>query len=377
MCQIVEKKIVKDSTHIHSNNSVIMSDENDNQTDVHYNNGDNNDNKSEYSVQIVWTNVFIMGSLHTAALLGYYHLVIGTAKGYTSVYFFLVGILSSFGILAGAHRLWSHRSYKAKWQLRLLLAVLQTLALQNDIYDWSRDHRVHHRYSETDADPHNAKRGFFFAHMGWLLCKKHPEVIRKGKLVDMSDIWADPIVRFQKKYYYPLIAIIWLLIPVSIPVYYFGESWYISILLNCYRYIVSLQNTWLVNSLAHMRGYKPYDKHINPRENHTVAYLSLGEGYHNYHHTFPWDYSASEYGWKDNFNPATAFIDFFAWIGWAYDRKVPPKTIIDARINRTGNMADKYHQMTRFYTLIDFVSGLVFITWPLWLSFLLNYIFFQ
>lgn len=71
---------------------------------------------------------------------------------------------------------------------------------KNPIYDWIRDHRVHHKYSESDADPHNANRGFFFAHVGWLMMQKHPEVIRKGKLIDMSDILTDPVIRFQEKY---------------------------------------------------------------------------------------------------------------------------------------------------------------------------------
>ena len=74
------------------------------------------------------------------------------------------------------------------------------LLLQNDIYEWSRDHRVHHKFSETDADPHNARRGFFFAHVGWLLCKKHPQVKERGKTVDMSDLLQDPIVVYQRKY---------------------------------------------------------------------------------------------------------------------------------------------------------------------------------
>lgn len=70
---------------------------------------------------------------------------------------------------------------------------------KNSIYDWVRDHRVHHKYSETDADPHNANRGFFFAHVGWLMQKKHPEVIRRGKTIDMSDITNDPLLRFHTK----------------------------------------------------------------------------------------------------------------------------------------------------------------------------------
>ena len=71
--------------------------------------------------------------------------------------------------------------------------------LQNTIYQWVRDHRVHHKYSETDADPHNSKRGFFFSHVGWLMVKKHPDVITKGRKIDMSDILADPVVVFSEK----------------------------------------------------------------------------------------------------------------------------------------------------------------------------------
>lgn len=119
---------------------------------------------------------------------------------------------------AGAHRLWAHRTYSAKLPLRILLMILQTIALQNDIYDWvlflfvqicclfkknfylqCRDHRVHHKFTDTDADPHNSTRGFFFSHMGWLMLRKHPQVTEKGKTVDLSDVLADPVVRFQRK----------------------------------------------------------------------------------------------------------------------------------------------------------------------------------
>ena len=103
------------------------------------------------------------------------------------------------GITAGAHRLWAHRAYKARFPTRVFLSIVQTMAFQNHIYEWARDHRVHHKYSETDADPHNATRGFFFSHVGWLLCRKHPEVIRKGRAISCEDLLRDPVVRFQKK----------------------------------------------------------------------------------------------------------------------------------------------------------------------------------
>lgn len=71
---------------------------------------------------------------------------------------FLLSYLSGFGITAGAHRLWAHRAYKAKLPLRILLAVFQTSAYGLSVIDWARDHRVHHKYTETDADPYNATR---------------------------------------------------------------------------------------------------------------------------------------------------------------------------------------------------------------------------
>jgi stearoyl-CoA desaturase (delta-9 desaturase) len=62
-----------------------------------------------------------------------------------------------------------------------------------------RDHRVHHKFSETDGDPHNARRGFFFAHVGWLMLTKHPDVLRYGKMIDMRDVMEDPVVTFHQK----------------------------------------------------------------------------------------------------------------------------------------------------------------------------------
>ena len=70
---------------------------------------------------------------------------------------------------------------------------------QNTIMEWVRDHRVHHKFTETDADPHNVKRGFFFAHVGWLMQKKHPEVLRQGRKVDLSDVLSDPVVQWHEK----------------------------------------------------------------------------------------------------------------------------------------------------------------------------------
>ena len=123
------------------------------------------------------------------------------------------------------------------------------------------DHRVHHKYSETDADPHNATRGFFFSHIGWLLCRKHPEVIAKGKQLDISDLEADPILAFQRKYYMILMPLCCFILPTIAPVYFWGETWTNAwFVATLFRYTFILNVTWLVNSAAHKFGSKPYDK---------------------------------------------------------------------------------------------------------------------
>lgn len=76
---------------------------------------------------------------------------------------------------------------------------LKILVFQRHVYAWALDHRVHHKYSETDADPHNAKRGFLFSHVGWLVLTPHPDVVEKRKAVDMSDLEADQILMWHKK----------------------------------------------------------------------------------------------------------------------------------------------------------------------------------
>lgn len=291
--------------------------------------------KQKYKWQIVWRNVIAFVYIHAAAVYGLY-LVFTSAKFASFLTAISIGILSGVGITAGAHRLWAHKAYKAKWPMRLFLMILQTVAFQNHIYEWVRDHRVHHKFTDTDADPHNANRGFFFSHIGWLLVRKHPDVMNKGVKVDMSDLEKDPIILWQKRLYIILMPIFCFLIPTWIPCYFFGEkpinSWYLTLL----RYALTLNGTWLVNSAAHIWGNKPYDKTISPTDNLRIAIGAFGEGWHNYHHVFPWDYKAAELGnYKGNLT--TGFIDLFAWMGQAYDLKTVPIEMINKRSARSGD----------------------------------------
>ncbi|XP_053612725.1 acyl-CoA Delta-9 desaturase [Plodia interpunctella] len=287
--------------------------------------------------QIVWRNVFAFIYMHVAAIYGFYLMFTGQVRIWTVLFAVAFAVMAAMGVTAGAHRLWAHRAYKARWPLRLFLAVLQTMAFQNHIYEWVRDHRVHHKFTETDADPHNARRGFFFSHIGWLMLRKHKEVFEKGATVDMSDLEKDPIVMFQKKTYLFVMPLICFVVPAGIPVYFWGEdpwtSWYAAAIA---RYTLTLHFTWLVNSAAHIWGNRPYDKYIGATDNKAVAICAFGEGWHNYHHVFPWDYKAAELG-NYSTNMSTALIDFAAKYGLAYDLKTVSAEMIQKRAARTGD----------------------------------------
>lgn len=139
--------------------------------------------------------------------------------------------------------------------------VFASLCLQRDAYTWALDHRVHHKYSETDADPHDARRGFFFAHIGWVFLTPHPAVVAKRQRIDMSDLEADGIVMWQKRCFLPLFGLVTIALPVLVPWLCWNESLWLSFWVNFnFRFCVTLNIAFLVNSVAHMYGDKPFDK---------------------------------------------------------------------------------------------------------------------
>uniref|UniRef100_A0A0A1WWV4 Acyl-CoA desaturase 1 n=1 Tax=Zeugodacus cucurbitae TaxID=28588 RepID=A0A0A1WWV4_ZEUCU len=289
-----------------------------------------------YKMEIVWFNVMLFVVLHSMALYGLW--LIWAENAYLEfVIAYFYAVLGGLGITAGVHRLWSHRAYKAKLPLRIFLMLCQSLAFQNSIYEWCRDHRVHHKFTDTNADPHNSGRGFFFAHMGWLMCKKHPDVRERGKTIDMSDILADPVVKVQKKLYFLIMPICCFVIPGLFPYYVLGSSLQVCFFVcSMLRYALSLHGTWLVNSAAHFYGMRPYEKNISSVDSKLVSVIAFGEGWHNYHHVFPWDYKAGELG-TYQYNWTTAFLDYMARIGQAYDLKSVSHEMILKRVQRTGD----------------------------------------
>jgi stearoyl-CoA desaturase (delta-9 desaturase) len=266
-----------------------------------------------------WPMIIYISLAHVAALFGIFSLQY-CAK-YTLLWAFICWPISGLGITAGAHRLWAHRSYKATFALRTFLMLANSMVNQGSIWHWSRDHRVHHKHSESSADPHDATRGMFFAHMGWLFVKKHPAVVEAGKTLSFDDLKADPLVVFQKTCD-PWFALFMCFVFPGLVCMLWGDNfWNGYLVAGALSYVMVLHFTWLVNSWAHFFGDHPYDPASWPAENPVVSVLALGEGWHNWHHKYPFDYATSEFGVTKQYNPTKFFIDTCCLLGLASERK--------------------------------------------------------
>lgn len=279
-------------------------------------------------METVWRNVVALGGLHLASVISVWLIVSGQVKLATIFFAYILALISGYGTTIGAHRLWSHRSFCAHWSVRIVLIVLQTITCQNCLWTWARDHRMHHKFSDTDADPHNINRGFFFSHIGWLMTRKHSEIRRLGNAINMTDLNMDPIVMFQKRFYYPLALIFAILLPTWIPYALFDETLFNAFMIAVILRIVGVLNiTWSVNSFAHSYGARPYNPNIAPTQNFIVSLLSSGEGWHNYHHVYPYDYRASEFGGISN--GSKWIIDRLHDLNLVWDLRVRRPNVLD------------------------------------------------
>ncbi|XP_037298042.1 stearoyl-CoA desaturase 5 isoform X2 [Manduca sexta] len=321
----------------YENNNTLLQDSTNEKTKSETDFDINKYEAMEFRPRIKWPDLTVQVLLHLVTIYGLYLIITFQVKFFTVLFVFGTIYTSGFGITAGVHRLWSHRAYKANTPLRILLALLFTITGQRDIYTWALDHRVHHKYSESVADPHDVRRGFWFAHVGWLVLTPHPAVEdRRVALRKTSvDLLADPVVKIQKKFFIPLFALLNIILPVWIPCYVWNETLINSFVVSFVtRFTITLNIAFCVNSFAHLWGNKPYDRFIKPVENSIVSLAALGEGWHNYHHVFPWDYRTSELG---RLNISTNFIDLFSRIGWAYDLKAATPAMIVNRAKRSGD----------------------------------------
>ncbi|EFC46867.1 predicted protein [Naegleria gruberi] len=220
---------------------------------------------------------------------------------------------SGIGISTGYHRFFAHLSCKANLPVRLAFLLIGSAAFQGSAISWSSDHRRHHKFIDTERDPYNIKNSFFHAHMGWLM---------KNRPVDHSnipDLTSDPYCVFQHKYY-PYLAIFFGYVCPTFVAGYFWGDWKGGFLIAGVLSKTILQHcTFFINSLAHSWGDATFNDDHTARDSYFVSLLTFGEGYHNFHHTFAYDYR-NGVRWY-HFDPGKWIIYSLSLFGWTYELK--------------------------------------------------------
>ena len=240
------------------------------------------------------------------------------------VSFFIIFPLNGLSITAGYHRLWAHRAYEASWPVRFVLMIFGTMAVQNSILFWSAGHRNHHRFvDDVDLDPYSAKRGFWFSHMGWML-RDYPS--GRVDYKNVPDLKKDKMVMFQHKYYTLLAVLTNFGIPLAIG-YLSGDVWGVMLLAGLLRLVISHHFTFFINSWAHISGSQPYTDQNTARNNPLMALFTWGEGYHNFHHIFQYDYRNGVKWWQ--YDPTKWLIYGLSQLGLARKLRRIPRFIIE------------------------------------------------
>lgn len=223
-------------------------------------------------------------------------------------YFFATGM----GITVGYHRLFSHKAYEAKTPIKLLLLLFGAAAFQSTALEWSEDHRIHHKFVDTDKDPYSIKKGFWYAHIGWLF--------RKRKYVGhgVQDLINDPLVSWQHKHFYSISIFMSFILPGVITMIWgtFLEGFFVAGFL---RLFIVHQFTFFINSACHVWGERTFSKEQTARDNWIIAFFTFGEGYHNFHHEFQMDYR-NGIRWYD-YDPSKWMIKFLSFFGLTYNLK--------------------------------------------------------
>jgi stearoyl-CoA desaturase (delta-9 desaturase) len=212
--------------------------------------------------------------------------------------------------------------------------------MQGPIRWWARDHRAHHQFTDSTEDPYNIKQGFFHAHILWMILKQP----KRSRRVDISDLMNDSVVTWQERYYIPLALTMGWFFPMVVA----GLLWndwiggfiYGGIL----RMFVCHQGVFCINSICHWVGEQPYNNRTSPRNlPHILAVFTLGEGYHNFHHTFPADYRLGVKWYDFDFTKWNIWL--WAQVGLARDLKCFKQAEIDKighrNMLRTCEVVDK------------------------------------
>ncbi len=229
-------------------------------------------------------------------------------------------------ITAGYHRFFSHKTYECSAAVQVFYAIFGAMAAQNSILWWSSSHRVHHQYVDRDWDPYNIQRGFWWAHIAWIFYRHDAPDAESNA----ADLLRNRVVLWQDRWYRTLLLVAGFGIPAAIGAL-FGDPLAGLLWGGFLRLTVIHHTTFFVNSLAHYVGSQRYNAEVSARDNWMVALLTLGEGYHSFHHRFPSDFR-NGIRWYD-WDPAKWVIRTLRSVGLASSlRSVPPPQIASARM---------------------------------------------
>ena len=235
-------------------------------------------------------------------------------------------------ITAGYHRLFSHRTHKAAWPMRLFYALFGAAAFQNSAIKWCSDHRRHHLKTDEEEDPYSVKKGFMWAHMGWVMVDQGEEIVEH-----VEDLQEDKILAWQDRHIFLIGFLVGIVLPGVVGFLaiggmhgFLGGMIYGGFL----RGVVVHHATFLINSAAHTWGTQPYSTANTSRDSPVLSFFTFGEGYHNFHHTFQADYRNGHkwYHW----DPSKWWIKVASWVGMTKDlHRIPKKSIESQRMKTT------------------------------------------
>jgi stearoyl-CoA desaturase (delta-9 desaturase) len=272
---------------------------------------------------------FLIGTLFLAVTAVPVYLWCFGLDAFQIVLFLLMFFACGFSITIGYHRLFSHRTFEAHWLVRLFTLIFGAAAFENSVLLWSCEHRSHHKHVDHEDDPYCISKGLFHAHIGWLLFKLDP----LPPFDNVADLKKDPLVLWQNRYIHLIGALVAFAFPATVGFLWGG--WISALgafLIAGVARIVILQHcTFCINSLCHYLGERPYSSKCSARDSWLMAIVTLGEGYHNYHHEFQYDYRNGVKPWQ--FDPTKWMIWTLSKLGLARKlRRVPEEKIILAEL---------------------------------------------
>ncbi len=276
--------------------------------------------------KIIWLNVSVFLITTLVAVIGVP--LWGIYKGYDATHWIATVLCIGYcgmSITAGYHRLWSHKTYETNRVIKVIYAIGGAFAVQNSALHWSSDHRVHHRHvDDNDKDPYSAKMGFWYSHIGWML--REYQASRYTDYSNVKDLQRDPVVMWQHRNYLWLTLLVNFGIPIFIGLIH-GDVIGMFLTVGVLRLVISHHATFFINSLAHVWGRQPYSDENTARDNGVLAFLTYGEGYHNFHHYFQNDYRNGIRWWQ--FDPTKWLIKALSWLGLAKNLKRSDETKIE------------------------------------------------